>query len=445
MKEQITILGAGISGRGAALLASSKGYEVFVSEKGTIDEGARKLFEEKGISFEEGGHSQERILGSSIIVKSPGIPPDVEVIAEAVSKGIPVIDELEFAGKFLDKPCVLITGTNGKTTTTLLTAHLLNSCGIQARAVGNVGESLAEALIADTAEMYVIEASSYQLDGMNEFQADVAVLLNITPDHLDRYGSMENYIASKTHIRDLLKDDGWVIYNLDDPNINMTGNQIKPFSIRETTWAFMLDKKFIVGELFRFDSAKFSLKGEHNLMNALASITTCLKFTDDLEGIERGLQNFRTAPHRLEWIEQINGVDFVNDSKATNVEAVKFALGSFENPLVWIAGGVDKGNDYQQIKSLVGDKVHSLVCMGIDNQKLMDSFREDVSNIADTNSMEEAVKSAWGYANPEDVVLLSPACASFDLFDNYIDRGEQFREEVLKLKENIERGAYEQG
>ena len=445
MSKSITILGAGISGTGAAMLAATKGYDVFVSDLGEISAITRSLFEDAGIKYEDGGHSEEEILNSDFIIKSPGIPFSAPIVEKAISANIPVIDELEFAGQFLDKPTILVTGTNGKTTTTLLIEHILRTCGIKAKAVGNVGNSLAQALLEDTnIEIYVIEASSFQLDGMSDFRSDVSVLLNITPDHLNVYPDMSAYANSKLRIKNLIKENGWFVYNADDKQISSSNGY------KEALGVSLRDNKseiFLAGELIQFNTPSgpasltidsVGLKGEHNLFNSMAAVGASLRFTKDMDKIEEALGSFNAAPHRLEWITKIKDIDFVNDSKATNLDATQYALDSFDS-LIWIAGGIDKGNNYDQVQSIVDEKVRSLVCLGLDNSNLLDAFENTVNSITETSSMQDAVDAAWKKAVPSDVVLLSPACASFDLFKSYEDRGDQFREAVMNLKERIER------
>ena len=450
MQERIIILGAGESGVGAALLAKSKGYDVFVSDFGQIKEGYRRDLSEAGIAFEEKGHSDDLIDGASLVIKSPGIPETAPVVRKAIDADIEVIDELEFAYRFNSKPIIAITGSNGKTTTTLLTHHLLKESGINAGLAGNVGFSLARHVVEDKAEVYVVEMSSFQLDAIKDFKPSIAILLNITPDHLDRYEyNLEKYADSKIRIAKNMGLGETFIYNVDDPltkrKVKGLGEEIvkAPISVQfgETAVGYKKDNSLVVisgNESFEVSENYWPLRGEHNVINMLAAIVAATQYGISKEDILKNLPTFKNAPNRMEYITTINGVDFVNDSKATNVEAVYYALGSYENDIVWIAGGLDKGNDYNQIKQLVERKVKAMICLGADNKKLFDFFGPIVSNITETKDVKMAAKMALEYANNHDVVLLSPACASFDLFENYARRGELFKEAVLELKKEVD-------
>lgn len=451
MSKRVTILGAGESGTGAAILAKAKGYDVFVSEKGQIKEPYRKELITRGIPFEEGAHDAVRILKSELIIKSPGIPETVPMVVEAVASGIEVIDEIEFSFRHTNARMIAITGTNGKTTTTLLTYHLLKSAGYNVGLAGNVGRSLARQVAESNHEWYVIEISSFQLDGIVHFSPYIGILLNITPDHLDRYGySMDNYTASKFRLVMNMGASQYFIYHADDPvidgwlqNHSHKANGI-PFSLSSTANRNVFSDgdtmHFHLGVEFQVAQKDTTLRGPHNLVNSMAAIAAACLSDVPVDVIREALKNFRNAPHRLESVAQIRGVEFVNDSKATNVDAVRYALDSFDRPLVWIAGGVDKGNDYSVLETQVRRSVRALICLGVDNKKLKEAFAGTVSIIRETQSVHELVRTALQVAQEGDVVLLSPACASFDLFRNYEDRGDQFRKEVLDLKREIEVG-----
>lgn len=450
MQERIVILGAGESGVGAALLAKSKGYDVFVSDFGQIKESYKKDLIDAEILFEERGHSDDLMEGASLVIKSPGIPEIAPVVRKAIDADIEVIDELEFAYRFTSKPIIAITGSNGKTTTTLLTHHLLKESGVNVALTGNVGFSMARQVIEDKAEVYVVEMSSFQLDAIQTFKPNIGILLNITPDHLDRYGySLEKYADSKMRIAKNMGVEETLIYNSDDPvthrKVGGLEKGISKASISvlfgETAVGYKKDNSLVVvsgNESFEIPENHWPLRGEHNVINMLAAIVAATKLGISKEDVLKNLPTFKNAPNRMEYITTINGVDFVNDSKATNVEAVFYALGSYENDIVWIAGGLDKGNDYNQIKQLVERKVKVLICLGADNKKLFDFFGPIVSNISETRDVKMAAKMALEYANNHDVVLLSPACASFDLFENYARRGELFKEAVLELKKEVD-------
>ncbi len=439
MNQRVVILGGGESGTGAALLAKAKGYDVFVSDQGTLKDKYRDELLNSNITFEEGKHSPELILNANIIVKSPGIPEKAEMVKKAKEKGIKVIDELEFAYPYAKGNIIAITGTNGKTTTTLLTYHLLKSAGKKVALAGNVGLSLARQVINTTFDWYVIEISSYQIDGTIDFKPTVAVLLNITPDHLDRYEyKMENYIKSKFRITKNMEKDGAFIFCADDPITNDEVSKrsfipkLIPISLKNAKDNIMSFGNFSIRQ------SDTTLKGPHNIINTMSAVSAALFAGVSEQEIRAALKTFKNAPHRLESVATINGVEFVNDSKATNVDSVIYGLGSYNQPksLVWIAGGIDKGNDYNLIKDQVASKVHTLICLGKDNAKLKDFFGSIVK-VMETQSVRELVKMALDAAKKGDVVLLSPACASFDLFKNYEDRGDQFRAAVLDLKKEV--------
>lgn len=436
-------MGAGISGFGAAKLAWKHDFEVFVSEFGVLSEEAKTFCEEKFIDYEEGGHTLDKILNADEIIKSPGIDPKSSLIKDILERGIPVIDELEFAGRYTKAKKILVTGTNGKTTTTLLINHLLQSGGINSVAVGNVGNSFAGELYEQDHDVFVIESSSFQLDGMVDFRAHSGVLLNITEDHLNRYGSFVNYIESKHQLEELIHPNGLFIYNKDNISTHpyYHVSNVKAVSVTgKKAEAMLIGNQMIIEDndkKFNIDVSEYPLKGSHNYFNALCAILIARDLGINREDIVKGLNTFTSVPHRLEKVAEINGITFINDSKATNVDAVRYALDSFDNPLVWIAGGVDKGNDYRLIMDMVKAHVKSLVCLGKDNQKLKNSFEEVIHQIWETTDMNEAVRLAFENGNKQDIVLLSPACASFDLFQNYEDRGNQFKNAVWKLKEEI--------
>ncbi len=442
MKNFITILGAGESGFGALKLARKHGMDVFLSDVSAIKQEVQEYCNANGVEFEMGSHSEKLIMQSSEIIKSPGIPDNAPIIQSALANGIPVIDELEFASRYTNATIVVITGTNGKTTTTMLTAHLLKIAGLDAVAVGNVGNSFAGELAYNDHDFFVVEASSFQLDGLKDFRADVGILLNITPDHINRYGTMENYTASKNRLGQLIKNDGVYIVNGDDHLISQDSSaqtvQLVSLSSRNTAACLTEDGMVIQGEVaLQISTNEISLKGKHNFFNAMCVILAAKQCGVSNELIRQGLKSFQAVPHRLELVGAIKGVNFVNDSKATNVDAVKYALDSFEHPLIWIAGGVDKGNNYQEIEALVRKHVKALICLGTDNGKLKKAFSSVIKDISETQDIKLAVQMALNYAEKNDVVLLSPACASFDLFKNYEDRGDQFRTAVKELTDSL--------
>lgn len=444
--KQIAILGAGESGLGAALLAKRNGFAVWVSDSGKISEVRKDKLNEEKIPFEEGFHTESKILNSDLIIKSPGIPGNVYIVEKAMEEGIPLIDELEFAYRYSTGKVIAITGTNGKTTTTLLTFHLLKSAGLDVGLAGNVGKSWAAQLLEGDHDWWVIECSSFQIDGFFSFKPAIAILTNITPDHLDRYEyKIENYIQSKFGLFKNMGPRNQAILNGHDPLTQAGLNKIKLKS--EIYWIANNSKidrgAYFDGKSLHLKSEdkkasisveKLSLKGDHNIMNALCAGMAALLAGVKEEDMLEAFGSFKNAPHRMELIKEINGVSFINDSKGTNVEATAYALDAYKNPLIWIAGGVDKGNDYSTVKDLVQEKVKCLICLGKDNSKLKKAFGNSVKEIRETQSIKEAV--SWGQilAVPGDVVLLSPACASFDLFKNYEDRGEQFRAAVNELK-----------
>ncbi len=443
----LVILGGGESGVGAAMLGKKLGYEVFLSDKGKLLESYRASLLEQGVEFEEGQHTPERIFKADLIIKSPGIPDTLPMIRELRQQGIEVISEIEFAGRHSAARHVCITGSNGKTTTTLLTHHILTRAGVDAGLAGNVGKSLAAQVAGGEHELYVIELSSFQLDGMFDFRADIAVITNITPDHLDRYDHrFENYINSKFRILNNMRSEDLFIYGMDSEVVCKTMQmvQVVPESVG-FTWdehsgmGAGMEGDVIVVRLgkkeFRINKQEVSIKGRHNIYNAMAAILACMRLGLPNEAIAEGLRTFPQVEHRLETVAVRNGVTYINDSKATNVDSAWYALDSMTAPVVWIAGGTDKGNDYSVLFDLVRQKVKVLVCMGIDNRKLIENFGS-VCEVVDTHSLADAMVAARRYAITGDVVLLSPCCASFDLFKNYENRGELFKAAVLDISES---------
>lgn len=443
---KLVVLGGGESGVGAAILGKDKGMEVFLSDMGTIKPDYKDTLLQENIDFEEGKHTEDRILDADIVVKSPGIPPYAPMVEKIAAKGIPVLSEIEFAGRYTDAKMVCITGSNGKTTTTLLTYHILRKAGMNVGLAGNVGKSLALQVARDPHEVYVIELSSFQLENMYDFKANIAVIMNITPDHLDRYDhKMENYVKAKFRILQNQTHEDYFIYWQDDPIVKEQIRQIQveamqmPFSEfeQEGSHAFVKDGivKFVTpGEVWEIPRDKLSLTGLHNLYNSMAAGLSASLLDIRKDEIRSALEDFEAVEHRLEYVATINGVRYVNDSKATNVNSTWYALESMTTPTVLILGGKDKGNDYTEIEDLVKDKVKAIVCMGKDNGKLLDFFKGKVPAISDTHSIEEAVKECARLAEEGDTVLLSPCCASFDLFTSYEDRGRQFKDHVRALE-----------
>lgn len=451
MSKFITILGAGESGIGAAILAQKHGYVVFLSDAGRIGADRKRVLDQYGVDYEEGGHSEERILACDEIVKSPGIPEKIALIKTALSKGIPVISEIEFAYRYLPESAkvIAITGTNGKTTTTLLIHHLLKTAGLNVALGGNIGISLAKLVAEGAHDYYVVEVSSFQLDGIVKFKPDVAVLLNITPDHLDRYDyDFQKYVDSKFRIVENLSHEESFVYCVDSQPVSkeLTRRKIDAclFAVSTTkdpSWAAYLKEDHLIfdyqykdsGQRHKIPVSEISLIGKHNMINSMSAVLSVLNMNVPIEKILKGLKTFVNAPHRLETCGDIDGVHYINDSKATNVDAVYYALEGVKSNIVWIAGGIDKGNEYQQIAELVAKKVKGLVCLGKDNAKLKAFFADKIGVVEETQDVVEAIRLAGAMAGKGDVVLLSPACASFDLFNNYEDRGDQFRVAVQEL------------
>lgn len=449
MSERVVILGAGESGTGAALLAKQKSFDVFVSDQGPIKDKYKAELQKEGIPFEENLHSEEKILNASFVIKSPGIPLKADIIKKLKAASISIIDEIEFAFLYTDAKIIAITGTNGKTTTTLLTYHLMKEAGFNVALAGNVGFSMARQVASAKFDWYVLELSSFQLDGIKTFKPEIGILLNITPDHLDRYEySLDNYINSKFQLIQNMGKDQYFVYYVNDPIIEREVNQRTlipkqvPVSLLSSSKApvhFDGEKmNFKLRENFRIAQSETTLKGPHNLINTMSAVSAVFIAGASLDAIKAGLKTFKNAPHRLESVATVKGVEFVNDSKATNIDSVVYGLGSYEKSLIWIAGGVDKGNDYNIIKDEVKKKVKVLICLGKDNEKLKKAFGGVVKEIYETQSVTELVHQALKVAQAGDVVLLSPACASFDLFKNYEDRGDQFRKAVLDLKNEVE-------
>ena len=443
--KKLAVLGAGESGVGTALLGKKKGYEVFVSDKGQIQPKYKEVLLNNEIEWEEGSHDVERILKSDLVMKSPGIPDNINLIKDIKMLGIPVISEIEFASNYTDAKIVGITGTNGKTTTTMLTNHVLKNGDLDVVMAGNIGDSFAGALSQGDSDFFVLELSSFQLDGIREFKPDFAIITNITPDHLDRYdGKFENYIRSKFRITMNQNSSDVLIYNADDPVINeyLKKNPIQskliPFSTEKEleSGAYLKESNIIINvdnSEITMPTRSLALEGKHNIKNAMAASAVAQLLNIRKDTIRESLENFQGAEHRLEHVLRINKVQYINDSKATNVNATYFALESMEAPTIWIVGGEDKGNDYTELFPFVNEKVKAIICLGVDNKKLMETFGPMVDIIIETQFMSEAVKIAYKVAESGDNVLLSPACASFDLFDNYEDRGRQFKNAVRKL------------
>ena len=443
--KRIVVLGAGESGAGAAVLAKVKGFDVFVSDMSAIKEVYKKQLDDYGIEWEEGVHTESKILNADEVVKSPGIPETAPIIRALTDRHIPVISEIEFAGRYTDARMICITGSNGKTTTTLLTYHILKKAGLNVGLAGNVGKSLAFQVATEHYDYYVIELSSFQLDNMYRFKADIAVLLNITPDHLDRYGyEMQNYVDAKFRItQNQTEKDAFIFWN-DDPIISreLAKHHLKarlyPFAetrepgVKAYTEA---DRLYIEtpDDIFDMDEEQLSLHGRHNLYNSMAAGISAHILEIRKDKIREALSDFAGVEHRLEKVAAVRGVAFINDSKATNVNSCWYAMESMTTPVVLILGGKDKGNDYTEIEQLVKDKAKAIVCLGVDNSKLHAFFDGKVPAICDASSMKEAVDKAYAAAEPGDTVLLSPCCASFDLFKSYEDRGRQFKDCVLNL------------
>jgi len=445
MKPKIVVLGGGESGVGAAILAKKQGFSVFLSDSSTIKPEFQVKLNEYAIVWEQNKHSEDLILLATEVIKSPGIPDKAPIIAKIKSCAIPIISEIEFAGRYTDAKMICITGSNGKTTTTMLTYHILKSAGLSVGLAGNVGQSLAFQVAEKKYDYYVLELSSFQLDNMYEFKADIAILLNITPDHLDRYNyEMQNYVDAKFRILQNQTENDAFIYWYDDPIIQA---ELQKRTIKATAYPFALDNKpgmrayienlqLVIQTFkneFKMPVDELALSGTHNTYNSMAAGLSANIMQLSKEKIRASLSDFKGVEHRLEYVSTVRGVRFINDSKATNVNSCWYALQSMKTPTVLILGGTDKGNDYKEIDRLVQEKTTALVFLGVDNSKLHQFFDGKVACIADAGSMQEAVEKAYAFAKNGDTVLLSPCCASFDLFDNYEDRGRQFKKVVKNL------------
>jgi UDP-N-acetylmuramoylalanine--D-glutamate ligase len=445
MKRRIVILGAGESGAGSAVLALKQGFDVFVSDKGQIRDVYREILDKNKIEWEEGKHTEKKILTADEVIKSPGVKEDAPIVIMLREKKIPVISEIEFAGRYAKGEKICITGSNGKTTVTNLIYHILKKAGKNAAMTGNVGNSFAMAVAEGSYDYYVIEISSFQLDGMFEFKADVAVLMNITPDHLDRYGyKLQNYIDSKLRITQNQTKSDFLIYWADDPIIKAELAKKKyrmtllPFSdtSTENMTSYVENDKLIIDYQHKTNLMtihELALKGRHNIYNSMAAAIAGKVLNIRKDVIRESLADFQGVEHRLEPVIKVSGINFINDSKATNVNSTWYALECMETDVIWIVGGVDKGNDYSELFPIVKQKVRAVVCLGKDNKKIIESFKDKVPTIVETTSMEEAVRSSYYLAKKGETVLLSPACASFDLFNNYEDRGRQFKAAVRNL------------
>ncbi len=437
-------MGGGESGVGTALLGKAKGYEVFVSDRGKIKEKYKQVLINNEIEWEDETHTESKILNANLVMKSPGIPDKVLLVKQIRENGIQVVSEIEFASKFTDATLVAITGSNGKTTTATLTHHLLKQ-ELSVGLAGNIGDSFAKQVLEGGFENYVLEVSSFQLDDIVDFKPKIAVITNITPDHLDRYDyHFENYIRSKFRIAENQSKDDYLIYDADDEVIV---NHLKKHPVQSTLLPFSLERKIENGAYYEnkeikitinntqiiMPTTKLALEGKHNIKNAMAASTVAHLLKIRKQTIRESLENFQGVEHRLEQVLKINKVQYINDSKATNVNATYYALESMDAPTVWIVGGVDKGNNYEELFSFVNEKVKAIICLGVDNEKLLKTFGNMVDVIVETQFMSEAVKMAYKLAESGDNVLLSPACASFDLFENYEDRGRQFKDAVRNL------------
>ena len=445
MDQRIVVLGAGESGTGAAVLAKKQGFDIFVSDSGKIKDAYKEILYNYEIEWEEGKHTEKHILNASEVIKSPGISEKSDIVIAVRKKGIKIISEIEFAGRFTQAKKICITGSNGKTTTTHLIHHMLRKAGLNAGLAGNVGKSFAMQVATENYDYYVIELSSFQLDGMFEFKADIAILLNITPDHLDRYDyDFQNYVDSKFRISRNLSEDDFFVYCSDD---EITIRELERIVTKAKQLGFTLKETkqqgaYIEGntmkievndDIFEMSLGDLALKGKHNTYNSMAagiagSVLNIRKLI-----IRESLMDFAGVEHRLERFIKVHGIEFINDSKATNVNSTWYALESMTTPVVWIAGGTDKGNDYSELMDLVKQKVKALICLGVDNSKLHKMFDDVIPEIVDAGSMKEAVQAAYRLGKKDDTVLFSPCCASFDLFENYEDRGRQFKKYVREL------------
>jgi UDP-N-acetylmuramoylalanine--D-glutamate ligase len=444
--KNIVILGAGESGVGTAVLAKKHGWTVFVSDFGKISPEFQAELETLGVEWEQGQHTQERILSADLVMKSPGIPEKAPIIKALREKGVKIVSEIEFAGYYNKAKTICITGSNGKTTTTMLVHHILKKAGVNVGLGGNVGKSFAKQVANENFDWYVLEISSFQLDDMYDFRADISILTNITPDHLDRYNyDMSLYVASKMRIINNQTADNWFIYNADDPTIAAA---LEGQKLQMKTAPFSMTKTLEVGGYYEEETKQitinindplimsvhdFALKGRHNTQNSLAAGIAARIVEIRKESVRESLEDFVNVEHRLEFVAKVNGIEFINDSKATNINSTWYALESMTNPTVWIVGGVDKGNDYIELMDLVKSKVKAIVCLGLDNAKIIEAFEGVVETIVEAKSAMEAVSYAYQLSEKNDTVLLSPACASFDLFTDYQERGNQFKQAVRRL------------
>lgn len=442
---RLVVLGGGESGVGTAILGKKKGYDVFVSDFGKIKESYKEVLINNEIAWEEQKHTEDLILNADVVMKSPGIPEKSAIVKKLVEKGIPVISEIEFAAPFTKAITIGITGSNGKTTTTMLTYHLLKSAGLNVGLAGNVGKSFAWQVAENNFDSYVLELSSFQLDGIVNYKPHIAIITNISPDHLDRYEyNYQNYIDSKFRITMNQTEEDYLIYDADDEAIeewlknNKTKAKLIPFSLTKTfsEGAYIKNNKMEViinKEEFLMETESIALEGKHNMKNAMAATSVAKLMQIRKSTIRESMSNFQGVEHRLEKVLKIQNVQYINDSKATNVNATFFALDSTNTPTVWIVGGVDKGNDYNELMSLVREKVKAIICLGVDNKKIIEAFGNVVDVMVEVNTMNDAVRMGQRLTEKGDTVLLSPACASFDLFENYEDRGNQFKQAVYNL------------
>nr|WP_309754839.1 UDP-N-acetylmuramoyl-L-alanine--D-glutamate ligase [Flavobacterium sp.] len=442
---RLVILGGGESGVGTAILGKKKGYEVFVSDFGKIKGNYKEVLIINGIAWEEEKHTEDLILNADVVMKSPGIPDKSPIVKELIEKGIPVLSEIEFAAPFTDATIIGITGSNGKTTTTMLTYHVLKSAGLNVGLGGNIGKSFAWQIADNKYDFYVLELSSFQLDGVVNFKPHIAIITNISPDHLDRYDyKYENYIDAKFRITMNQNQEDYLIYDADDEAIaewlktHTTKAKLIPFSLTKTfsEGAYIKNNKMEISinqEEFTMDTEYIALEGKHNMKNAMAATSVAKLMQIRKSTIRESLSNFQGVEHRLEKVLKIQNIQYINDSKATNVNATFFALDSMNTPTVWIVGGVDKGNDYNELMSLVREKVKAIICLGVDNKKIIDVFGNVVDMMIEVDNMSDAVQMAQRLSEKGDTVLLSPACASFDLFESYEDRGKQFKQAVKNL------------
>ena len=443
--ERFVILGAAESGVGTAILGKQKGYEVFVSDSGKIKKEYKDVLIHNDIEWEENQHTENSIFNADIVMKSPGIPDKIELIRKLKQKNISVVSEIEFASQFTDANIIGITGSNGKTTTTMLTHHILNSAGLNVGIAGNIGDSFAKQVAESKYDHFVLELSSFQLDGIRSFKPSIAIITNITPDHLERYDyKFSNYVASKFRIAMNQTKEDYLIYDADDQDIT---DYLKDNPVQATLLPFSISKELKTGMYLENNNIKIKIKnsqitmpttnlaleGKHNIKNAMAASAVAQLLRIRKDTIRESLENFHGVEHRLEHVLRINKVQYINDSKATNVNATYYALETMDAPTVWIVGGEDKGNDYSELFPFVNEKVKAIICLGVDNKKLFDNFENMVDIIIETQFMSEAIKIAYKVSESGDNVLLSPACASFDLFENYEDRGRQFKEAVRKL------------